>query len=188
MLIVHPSTALAGRLVAFHEHSHVHTKTTIKQQVDHTDLVNRVMAQISTLNLPLAASALLVQALQAKIGSPNFGRGGGVAAAVAAAGPELLGGNGNPAQGEWGARGGALSLEERQLQLEERLQASREAEAAQALAERRLKLMEVNDTFCCCSVLDVLAALCRSRPLVLCPLASWKHTAGVVCDSLAQST
>ncbi|CAM9386040.1 unnamed protein product, partial [Ectocarpus sp. 13 AM-2016] len=115
---------------------------TKRKKVDHTDLVNRVMAQISTLNLPLAATALLVQSLQAKIGSTNFGRGGGGAAAIAAVGGEALGGNGNLAPGERGARGGALSLEERQLLLEERLQASREAESAQALAERRLKLME----------------------------------------------
>lgn len=122
-------------------------KIPFKQQVDHTDLVNRVMAQISTLNLPLVATALLVQSLQAKIGSPNFIRGGGSGAAIAAEGGEALGGNGNLAQGERGAHGGALSLEERQLLLEERLQASREAESAQALAERRLKLMEVRTLF-----------------------------------------
>ncbi|CAN0414882.1 unnamed protein product, partial [Ectocarpus sp. 8 AP-2014] len=115
---------------------------TKRKKVDHTDLVNRVMAQISTLNLPLAATALLVQSLQAKIGSPNFIQGGGGAAAIAAVGGEALGGNGNLAQGARGERGGALSLEERQLLLEERLQASREAESAQTLAERRLKLME----------------------------------------------
>ncbi|CAM9342837.1 unnamed protein product [Ectocarpus sp. 4 AP-2014] len=137
------STAVAAAAAAAAAASTTTTAPpTKRKKVDHTDLVDRVMAQISTLNLPSAATALLVQSLQAKIGSPNFIRGGGGAAAIAAAGGEALGGNGNLAQGERGARGGALSLEERQLLLEERLQASREAEAAQALAERRLKLME----------------------------------------------
>ncbi|CAN0481088.1 unnamed protein product [Ectocarpus sp. 12 AP-2014] len=137
------STAVAAAAAAAASASATTTAPpTKRKKVDHTDVVKRVMAQISTLNLPLAATALLVQSLQAKIGSPNFGRGGGGAAAIAAAGGEALGGNGNLAPGERGARGGALSLEERQLLLEERLQASREAESAQALAERRLKLME----------------------------------------------
>ncbi|CAM9967767.1 unnamed protein product [Ectocarpus sp. 6 AP-2014] len=136
------STAVAAAAAAAAASATTTAPPTKRKKVDHTDLVNRVMAQISTLNLPLAATALLVQSLQAKIGSPNFIRGGGGGAAIAAAGVEALGGNGNLAQGERGARGGASSLEERQLLLEERLQASREAESAQALAERRLKLME----------------------------------------------
>ncbi|CAB1115655.1 unnamed protein product [Ectocarpus sp. CCAP 1310/34] len=136
------STAMAAAAAAAAASATTTAPPTKRKKVDHTDLVNRVMAQISTLNLPLAATALLVQSLQAKIGSPNFIRGGGGAAAITAAGGEALGGNGNLAQGERGVRGGALSLEERQLLLEERLQASREAESAQALAERRLKLME----------------------------------------------
>lgn len=122
-------------------------------QTDHTEVVNRVMAQIGSLNLPLEASALLVQSLQAKIAASapaalwRGGRGGGgsghafIAPATAAAPPGVAGALG--VQGEAEARGGGLSLQERKLLLDERLQASREAEAAQGLAERRLKMMEV---------------------------------------------
>eukprot|EP00903_Cladosiphon_okamuranus_P014575 g13517.t1 len=113
-----------------------------KKAEDHTELVGRIMTQINSLNLPLAAANLLVQSLQAKIASAMPS-----AAAAAAAGSQGVGVGSSSAVGgvateEWRARGVGLSLEERQLLLEERLQASREAEAAQALAERRLKLME----------------------------------------------
>ena len=92
------------------------------------------MTQINSLNLPLSASTQLIQTLQSKIATSGGGQGAGVGCCSA---------TGGTANEEWQARGSGLSLEERQLLLEERLQASREAEAAQALAERRLKLMEV---------------------------------------------
>ncbi|CAM9741393.1 unnamed protein product [Scytosiphon promiscuus] len=122
-----------------------------QRKTDHTEVVNRVMAQIGSLNLPLEASILLVHSLQAKIAASapasrwRGARGGGgsghpLVAAAAAAPAGVYGAPGLPGEGE--SQGGGLSLEERQLLLNERLQASREAEAAQSLAERRLKMME----------------------------------------------
>eukprot|EP00752_Nemacystus_decipiens_P009719 g8679.t1 len=108
-----------------------------KKAEDHTELVGRVMTQINSLNLPLAASTLLVETLQAKIAGSSSSCGAGQG--TGAGGSSAPGGTVNE---ESKSRGGGLTLEERQLLLEERLQASREAEAAQALAERRLKLME----------------------------------------------
>lgn len=106
----------------------------VGQMDQHVEVANRVMAQINSLCLPLGASTLLLESLQAKVGRSGSGAGGRGAGGSA---------GGDGVKGEWDANSSGLSLEERQLLLEERLQASREAESAQALAERRLKLMEV---------------------------------------------
>lgn len=102
------------------------SKSNKKQKTDHSEVVSKVVAQVNNLNLPLGALDLLVETLLSKI-------------SAARASASLLPGTGG--QVGFGSVGG-LSLEERQLVLEEKVQAGKEAESAQALAERRLSLME----------------------------------------------
>lgn len=103
-----------------------------KAKVDHSEVVGKVLAQVNNLNLPLAALELLVESLRAEIAEAR-GLDGSSPPAGHVAGAVV---------GASGSTSPTSSLAERQLQLEERMHASREAEAAQTLAERRLKLME----------------------------------------------
>lgn len=110
-----------------------------KRKVDHSEVVSKVLVQVSHLNLPLGALDLLVEALKDKVAHMR-GLEGGAARPASEFG--ALTTSTPRGRGDGTGITTEVSLEERQLILEEKVQASREAESAQALAERRLKLME----------------------------------------------
>lgn len=117
-----------------------------KPKVDHSHLVNRVMSQVTSLNLPLEATEELAGLLMGKVAASRGGgevRNNGGSSESCSAGGAEEGGARDPTVASTATSVAAeLSLEERQLVLEERVQARKEVESAQALAERRLRLME----------------------------------------------
>lgn len=98
-----------------------------RAKVDCTDVVNKILLQLESLALAPEAVELLVESLLPKTSISR---------------ESLLSSGSQVEVGEVGPGEGKLTFEERQLLLNERVQASKEAEAAQGLAERRLKLME----------------------------------------------
>lgn len=98
-----------------------------KAKVDYTEVVNKILLQLDSLALAPEAVEMLVESLLPKTSMSRE--------SLVSSSSQV------DAVGDAGAGEGKLTFEERQLLLNERVQASKEVDAAQGLAERRLKLM-----------------------------------------------